>query len=82
MTLDELRKPFENIIVDTHGEFNPVGNLQAGVFVTAVLGGETLTVTAASEKDALNYFLETYPPLKFAVLDKPALTELFEPITL
>jgi len=63
MTLQELRKPFTNITVEQHGEAQ-IGT-QPGFIVTAELEGqnEPLTVTAASEKDALVYFLETYPPL-------------------
>ena len=57
MTLDELRKPFEKIEVQTHGESDPVKNIRAGVLVTVTLEGETYSVTAASEKDALTYLL-------------------------
>lgn len=64
MTLQELRKPFSRISVEQHGEAQ-IGT-QPGFIVTAELEGqpEPLTVTAASEKDALTYFLETYPPLE------------------
>ncbi len=63
MTLQELRKPFSRISVEQHGEAQ-IGT-HPGFIVTAQIKGQKdeLSVTAASEKDALVYFLETYPPL-------------------